>query len=303
VPSSALQKSVAVSWKSPAPPEVPPLISIVVPSFNQGRYIEQTLTSIIGQGWPRLELIVIDGGSTDETAAVVEKHRHAITHFISEPDRGQADAINKGFRLATGEILAWLNSDDMYLPCTLQKVAQQIADSSQPALVTGGVLCMYEGRAEARAYLPYKFDAAAMRTRDRMFQAASFWTRALWQKTGELNESCHYVLDWEWFLRASQHCAFTTIEDFLAIYRFHAAHKSSSGDDRRTREITELVEQHAGPEWGAAYREIAAELPRLNRILPLLRRYKLSALRSWIFHDLYHRHGSRIKTVLAQLNV
>ena len=82
------------------------LISIVVPTLNQGAFIEQTLASIAGQQWPQLELIVIDGGSQDGTHAIVEKYRHVITHFLSEPDRGQVDAINKGMRLATGSILA-----------------------------------------------------------------------------------------------------------------------------------------------------------------------------------------------------
>jgi glycosyltransferase involved in cell wall biosynthesis len=280
-----------------------PRVSIVVPSFNQGAFIEQTLASILGQNWPNLELIVIDGGSTDGTLAVLERYRTSITHLISEPDRGQADAINKGFRLSTGDILAWLNSDDMYLPCAIQKAVAHLGEPTVPALTTGGVLWMYERRAEARAFLPWPFDAEAMKARDRMFQAASFWTRALWEKAGELDERRHFVLDWEWFLRASRHCTFTTIDDFLAIYRFHDAHKSSSGDDRRTQEIIALVEEHGGPEWGAAYREVAANLPQMQQRLHWLRKVHLYPLRRILYRGLYQRHGARVKTALAQLNV
>ena len=280
-----------------------PRVSIVVPSFNQGAFIEQTLASILGQAWPNLELIVIDGGSTDGTLAVLERYRASIRHLVSEPDRGQAHAINKGFRLATGDILAWLNSDDMYLPRTIAKAAARLGDPSLPALTTGGVLWMFEQRPEARAFLPWPFDREAMKTRDRMFQAATFWTRPLWEKSGELDESRHFVLDWEWFLRASQHCTFSAIDDFLAIYRFHGAHKSSSGDDRRTQEIIALVEEHGGPAWGAAYRDVAANLPRLQRGLALLRRCGLYRFRTLVFRDLYRRHGGRVKTALAQLSV
>src|SRR5262245_28017891 len=99
-----------------------PLVSIVVPTLNQAAYIGQTLASMVGQCWPRMEIIVVDGGSTDGTADVVREFGSAVTHFISEPDRGQGDAINKGFRLATGQILAWLNSDDYYLPGVLGPV-------------------------------------------------------------------------------------------------------------------------------------------------------------------------------------
>lgn len=280
-----------------------PLISIVVPSFNQGRYIEQTLASIAGQNWPRVETIVIDGGSTDETAEVVARFRPGVTHFISEPDRGQADAINKGFRLARGEVLAWLNSDDFYLPCTFDRAVRALGDVTQPRLATGGVFWMFEGKNEARAYLPWPFDPVALRARDRMFQPATFWTRALWEKTGELNPEHHFVLDWDFFLRAAEHCEFTPIPDFLAVYRFHAQHKSSSGDQRRTQEIIELVERYAGPEWGAAYRDVAGEFDRLTGTLSRLRKLHLYPLRRVLFRGLYRKHGAKVKVALAQLTV
>src|SRR4030095_1612782 len=121
-----------------------PLISVVVPTLNQAQFIEQTLASIAGQGWPRLEIIVVDGGSTDGTQAIVERYRHAITHFVSEADTGQANAINKGMRMASGDIFAWLNSDDYYLPLTLSRAAAALPDVTQPHLVYGGCLLLFE---------------------------------------------------------------------------------------------------------------------------------------------------------------
>ena len=191
----------------------------------------------------------------------------------------------------------------MYLPCTLQKAAARLGSAREPALVTGGVLCVGEGRVGCHSYLPFPFDAEAIRTRDRTFQAATFWTRPLWEAAGELNEEYRYVLDWEWFIRAAQHCSFIPIDDYLAIYRVHSKQKTSGTSDRRTQEIISVAEQYGGPEWGAAYRDVAANLDRLNRGLARLRRWKLLRLRTWLFRDLYRRHGARVKTALAQLTV
>src|SRR4051812_1742556 len=127
-----------------------PKISIVIPTLNQGSFIEQTLASVFGQNWTALEVIVVDGGSTDQTRDVVE--RYPVTHFISEPDRGQSEAINKGMRLARGDILAWLNSDDYYLPLTLQRVAAVLGDDSGPRLLYGGSLYLYTEEDRARVF-------------------------------------------------------------------------------------------------------------------------------------------------------
>src|SRR6266853_4626931 len=132
-----------------------PLISIVVPTRNQAAFIEQTLASIVGQNWPRLELIVVDGGSTDGTQEIVR--RYPVQHFISEPDRGQAEAINKGFRLAKGDVLAWLNSDDYYLPLTLARAVAALGDTTAPPLIYGNCLLWYEqaDRAQVARVRPF----------------------------------------------------------------------------------------------------------------------------------------------------
>ncbi len=279
-----------------------PLVSIVVPTLNQGRYIGQTLASIVGQGWPRLELIVMDGGSKDETCAVVERFRGAITHFVSEPDRGQGDAINKGFRLAKGDILAWLNSDDYYLPCAVEKAVSLLqATLNEPALVYGGCLAVWEKTSKAHAWNAIPFDREKLRTNAYIYQPSAFWTRPLWEKTGELDLGFNYVLDWDWFVRASAHIDFQPITELLSVYRFHPAHKSSNGGGRRSDEVIKLVEKQAGAEWAAAFRDVAAQIDTLPASLDRLRRFGLYSLRTLLHRDLYALHGAKVKVALSQL--
>jgi len=118
-----------------------PKISIITPSFNQGKYLEETIFSVLGQNYPNLEYIIIDGGSTDNSVDIIKKYENQLTYWISEPDNGQSHAINKGFMKATGGILAWLNSDDMYLPGVLDYVAKTI-NIEEPGIYFGECIHM-----------------------------------------------------------------------------------------------------------------------------------------------------------------
>lgn len=280
-----------------------PLVSIVVPTLNQAAFIEQTLASIVGQNWPRLELIVVDGGSTDGTREIVERYAAHLAHFVSEPDRGQADAINRGMRLATGDILAWLNSDDFYLPLAIARAAAALGEVARPRLVYGGCLLWYEVEGRAFVVHPGAFDRAALTTSSFIYQPSAFWTRALWEKAGPLDESKHFVLDWEWWLRASPQGEFMATDDCLSVYRFHAAHKTGSGSPRRTEEILALVEQHAAPEWVAAFRAVARQLPALEwSFRHCAGRSGFWALRTLRHLDLYARYGRRVDHAFGQLH-
>lgn len=271
-----------------------PRISIVIPSFNQGRFIEQTITSVLGQSYPNLELIVIDGGSTDETIRIVEKYRDSISFFVSEPDHGQAEAINKGFRLAQGEILGWLNSDDMLLPCALFKIAEAIGDVTCPNLVYGGALHFYEKTTYTFGELPPAFDADYLTCFDYIVQPGTCWTRRLWNMAGELDETYQYVMDWEWFIRASKVCRFIRLEgEYVSIYRLHGAHKSGSGNDRRQAEILRVVETYANPQWIAAYHDIARQIVPLRTWLHRFERLHLYWLRYLWYWPLYRTYGRR----------
>ncbi len=280
-----------------------PSLSIVVPTLNQAQFIGQTLGSIIALGYSRTEIIVMDGGSNDGTGEVVRSFGNAISHFVSEPDHGQADAINKGFRLASGDLLAWLNSDDHYLPNAFSKVAPLLGDGSEPRLAYGGTIARTEATGEERLWLAPPFDREHLKSRALIYQPSAFWTRALWERTGELNIAHHFTLDWDWFLRASKHCEFQRIDAPLSVYRFHDAHKTGSGSLRRVEEICPVVAQHAGAEWGVAFRDVAAQLHKLGPGLDRLKRLGLFRLRTLFYRSLYKQHGGKVKVALSQLRV
>lgn len=257
-----------------------PRISIITPSFNQAQYLRQTIESVLSQGYPNLEYIVIDGGSTDGSVEIIQEYESRLAYWVSEPDRGQCDAINKGFARATGDVMAWLNSDDMYLPAILGKVVSLIPDVSTPALVYGGALEFIQDEPHGWASLPQAFSRKRLRQLDYIVQPSAFWTRALWDATGPLNEKYHFVLDWDWLLRASELCDFTRTTEYLSVYRHHKDHKTGTGGAKRLKEIVEIVESWADPEWKAAFLYIYSRRHKTTkavhgRLYHLLRRVSL----------------------------
>lgn len=268
-----------------------PLFSIVIPSFNQGKFIEQTIASILGQTYQNKEIIIIDGGSTDQTLDIIEKYSRSISYWVSEPDNGQANAINKGFRLAKGDILAWLNSDDFYLPCTLSKVASLFEKYTEPKLVYGGCLLFSEGGTHTEGRLPPEFDVNKLTYYDYIDQPSTFWTRSLWEATGELNEYYKYALDWDWFIRASKVCQFIPVKDYLSLYRLHDEHKTGTGGVERKDEIIQIVDTYANERWSSAYKDIYSQKTPLRVSFNRLARLKLCRFRQLFYPRLYLKHG------------
>ena len=233
-----------------------PRISVIIPSYNQGQYLEETLCSVIGQRYPKLEILLIDGGSADTTLNVIQKYEIFLTYWHSHKDKGQTDAINQGMRLSSGDILCWLNSDDLLLPCALEKAAACLGDVSEPKLVYGGCLRFMQGTNYTYGRLPEPFDAERLTYYNYIDQPSVFWTRALWERVGELDESYHYVMDWDWWLRASHICNFLTLPEYLSIFRLHAAHKSGTGGLKRRAEIVKIVDTYASEQWQAVFHDV-----------------------------------------------
>lgn len=224
-------------------PDFLPKISIVTPSYNQGIYIEQTILSVIGQGYENLEYIILDGGSTDATVEIIKKYEKYITYWKSEKDNGQSAAINDGFAMATGDILYWLCSDDMLIPGTLLKIGSMFKDITDPTVVIGNCINFHQTKATKTR----GSDVVSLHATDKLslhnyiYQPSAFWNRAAWDKTGILNLKLNYSMDWDWFLRAEiAGVKFIAINDYLSLFRWHDNHKTGVKGKDNPRDV-ELV--------------------------------------------------------------
>ena len=244
-----------------------PKISIITPSYNQGHFIEDTITSILGQGYPNLEYIVMDGGSTDNTVEILKKYDSQISYWESVKDSGQAHAINKGFARATGEILMWLNSDDILLPRTLFYIAENVKEQGD-ALYFGNCMHFREGNglwAEG-SNVVLANEVINIKTLDYIIQPSSWWTRKVWEEVGKLDEKINYVFDWEWFIRVSEKFELIPIQKAISLYRFHEDHKSGTGGEKRRAEILGILNKYS-PRDAKLYEMLLNESPIIQRSL------------------------------------
>jgi len=238
---------------------VDPVISIVTPSFNQGRYLGETLDSILSQAYPNLDYIVMDGGSTDQSVNVIRARQERLAFWQSQADNGQAAAINEGFARARGIIFGWLNSDDLQLNGTLHTVANLLGSCVDEAAVLYGSCELFRDNGsliERRSAVP--FDLNRLKITDFLDQPSVFFTRAAWERVGPLDESLHYAFDWEWFLRAAKCCRFYSCDRVLSRYRIHAQHKTGTGGLRRWEEMSEVVRRHSPDEVVRHYQYLLA---------------------------------------------
>lgn len=256
-----------------------PKISIVTPSFNQGDFIEETILSVIGQAYPNLEYIIIDGGSTDSTVEIIKKYEKHLHYWVSEKDRGQSDAINKGFEIASGDILGWLNSDDMFLPGTFSFIAN-LVKNNEDGIFFGNCIHFREENEDLYSFgsnVEKAHAATSLTNVDYIIQPSSFWQKSVWNKVGKLREDMVYAFDWEWFLRAQKYgIKFTPASKALSMYRLHKNHKTATGGKKRQEEIAQVYEIYS-PELAILYRKLMVEervilAPKNNWISRLLHR-------------------------------
>ena len=222
------------------PPTLPdgsswPKISVVTPSYNQGKFIEETIRSVLLQGYPNLEYFVFDGGSTDSSVEIIKKYEKWLTYWVSEPDKGQANAINKGLERATGEIAAYLNSDDLYLPGALQHIAQTYRKTGFDVFVgkrKSKLLC------RPRMFIyPFIFEE---KCRYELPQECVFWNHAKY-KSLRFNEQFHFCLDVWWFDQIYSGAQVVHSSKEIGFFREHEQSKSSRLQELAKTEIQQIV--------------------------------------------------------------
>lgn len=218
-----------------------PKITVVTPSYNQGEFLEETLSSVLSQQYPRLELIVIDGGSTDGSVRILKKYSAQLSHWVSEADNGQSHAINKGLRRATGDILTWVCSDDLLKPNALRAAAAYFQENPNHGVVHGGCAMLKKDGQETKT----TYGAGKGRLEDPFLymafpQPASFFRRTLLEKVGFLDESLHYAMDYDLFARFRLYTDFLSVKDIFGSYRLHEASKTVSQHDKFREEYREV---------------------------------------------------------------
>ncbi|GAB4489497.1 MAG: hypothetical protein OHK006_21280 [Thermodesulfovibrionales bacterium] len=231
-----------------------PLVTIITPSFNQGRFIRDTIESVLTQDYPHIEYIIIDGGSTDETALIVKEYEGRLT-WISELDNGQSDAINKGFRMARGEIVAWLNSDDTYCPGAVSTAAAYLAAHPDVGMVYGeGYEIDEEGRRIRRFPYTQEFDLRKLITySDYILQPTVFMRRDALLEVGLLDDALFWCMDWDLWIRFGKTHRVAYLPDFLANSRIYAETKTASGGLPRFREIARVMRRHGSGRYPLGY--------------------------------------------------
>ena len=236
-----------------------PRITIVTPSFNQGRFIESTIRCILLQNYPNLEYIIVDGGSTDGTIDIIKKYEPWITHWVSEKDRGMYDAINKGFARATGDLMAWSNTDDAYLPGAFLTVGSVFRQLPEVQWLTSLYKVSWdENGAEIKRYKVIGFNRRAFyqgtnllgRNRYASYmiqQQSTFWRRSLWEQSGgRVDDTLDLAGDFDLWARFYKHAELYGLDEPIGVFRFQPEQKTAKSADEYLREAEDALGRAGG---------------------------------------------------------
>lgn len=232
-----------------------PKITVVTPSYNQAEFLERTILSVLNQDFPDLEYIIIDGGSSDCSVEIIKKYESRLAYWVSEPDRGQSHAINKGLMRATGDLVAWQNSDDIYYPDAFTSVAQLAIKKPDSDLIIGDINLIDEDDKVIREqrYVRPSYESILSEGMVLTNQAA-FWKRQLHEQIGWMNESLHYGFDYDWFLRLLQATSKTVhLPIILGALRYHSETKTSKQQQLFNAEYKKILEGRVCPVWKKHY--------------------------------------------------
>jgi glycosyltransferase involved in cell wall biosynthesis len=277
-----------------APPDGDwPRITVITPSFNQGRFIEETIRSVLLQGYPRLQYLIVDGGSRDESVEVIGKYQRHLSHWVSEPDRGQPHAINKGFARADGEIVTWLNSDDVFEPGALFTAAEALR--TEQVIYGEWLLTDAEGRPtwDSRSegprppltladWIPYWKAYPAV-------QPSIFFRRSLIDDSRLVDESLQYAFDYDLWLRLAERAQFAPLGRVLSRFRLHADCKTVGQRDRFLPEVLRVSRRYWGPPGSLNYvRHTVSRyvwtrsIQEARRAVELSRTDRIAAAAAWL---------------------
>ena len=223
-----------------------PLVSIITPSLNQAPFLAKTIESVLNQSYPRVQYIVIDGGSTDGSVEILRSYGDRIT-VVSEPDRGQSHAINKGIRRSSGDVLSYLNSDDVLLPMAVETAVTYLQQHPDVDLVYGRADFIDENDAIVGSFPTADYTFARLMHQCCICQPAAFWRAELTRQVGVFNESLTYALDYEYWLRVDRAARrIVHVPERLAQSRVHPGTKTETARTRFSKEIFEVCRRHGG---------------------------------------------------------
>ena len=244
-----------------------PLVSIITPSFNQAAFLEDTIQSVLGQDYPNLEYIIVDGGSTDNSLAIIEKYAKKISWWVSEPDKGQADAINKGLRRAKGEFVAWLNSDDLYLPGAVTQAAAALRANPDLGLVYGDLQSIDAAGKHFHTIRYRQYSLADLLAFRIIGQPSVFMRRSVLIETELLSLELHYLLDHQLWIQMASRAGIQYFPQEWAAARHHPQAKNtiqavSFGLEayeilywaQEQPDLAKIIDEDSGRAWGGAFR-------------------------------------------------
>jgi glycosyltransferase involved in cell wall biosynthesis len=248
-----------------------PLVSIVTPSFNQAPFLEETILSVLGQDYPNLEYLIVDGGSTDGSLDIILRYADRLAWWVSEPDRGQTEAINKGFAHAKGEIFAWLNSDDTYLPHAVSEAVQYLQQHPEVGLVYGDANFIDERGRVLGKFPARQTDYRRLRRGYvHIPQQAAFFRAELWRKVGPLDPTFYFAMDYDLWVRIARRSKIVYLPRLWANFRLHGSAKTIAADERCWPEMLRVHYRDGGSPfalivWKSWLRRFAAPYLRWKR--------------------------------------
>jgi glycosyltransferase involved in cell wall biosynthesis len=240
-----------------------PLVSIIIPSYNQARFLEFTIQSILEQDYPNFEIIVVDGGSTDGSVEIIKRYADRFAWWVSEKDKGHADALNKGFARAKGEIIAWLNSDDTYYPGAIADAVRVLQENPDVGLVYADAdLTDEEGKIIGRFASRQTDYKKLLRASVHIPQATTFFRADLYRQVGELSLSLFFAFDYDLWVRLSKVSRLLYVPHLWATFRLHDEGKSVKNDDRCYPDMLKVYERERGK--GLSWMWLRAKVRRLT---------------------------------------